>query len=363
MVLGTAGTGQQSQEADVMEAQAGPAISLPSSRTAPLFHKPVWDPGLCRLLVVDDDVVIRRALSFILKNERFKVDTTSGGRRALCLARQRNYDLVILDLHLPDLSGHQVCQHLSHQQGYEHVPILYLTGSEDKQELVTAFLNGAADYIRKPFHSTELLLRIRHNLELHQAQMALERANAELSIRALTDELTGISNRRHILEQVEQEFSRFQRTHAPFSVLTLDLDYFKQINDHHGHATGDYVLRQVARMLRQQLRRMDGLGRLGGEEFLILLPETRTEQAVDIAERLRQSITGSPMSWESQRLTVTTSIGVATAQECDRSISEILLRSDKALYAAKSWGRNTSCLYSGRGEVTCTDSTPQTGRS
>ncbi len=300
------------------------------------------DPARCRLLVVDDAIAVTHMLAQVLEQEGFTVDTATGGREALTLIGEQAYDLVLLDLRLPDVSGLEVCRQLRDKPGYEQVPVLFLTASRDEQDIVAAFDNGAADYIRKPFNLAELLARVGHHLDLRFTRISLDAAIAELTIRAETDELTGIPNRRHVLEQVEREFARFRRNHCPFSVLTLDLDHFKQINDHYGHAAGDRVLRQVALTLQQQLRQVDGLGRLGGEEFLILLPETESEPALEVAERLRQAIADTRIPWQAHSLSVTISIGVATIQETDTGIDAVLMRSDNALYTAKARGRNCS---------------------
>lgn len=294
--------------------------------------------------MVDDAIEITQLLGQLLQSEGYQVRTASTGTAALEALAQEPFDLVLLDLRLPDISGLDICRRLHQQPGYEKVPVLFLTASRTEQDIVAAFDSGAADYIRKPFNLAELLARVSHHLELRLTRISLEAAIAELTILAETDPLTGLANRRHALEQVEREFLRFQRTRSRFSILTLDLDHFKRVNDRFGHAAGDALLKRVAQQLQLQLRQIDELGRMGGEEFLVLLPETDGERALEVAERLREAIATSPLDWHGQELSVTISIGVSAVHDRDGSIDTVLQRSDHALYAAKNSGRNRCCL-------------------
>ncbi len=174
----------------------------------------------------------------------------------------------------------------------------------------------------------------------HQEQLARQ----ELERLATTDSLTQLANRHRFMEVIHQEFERFRRSQAPFCLLSIDLDHFKHINDTSGHAIGDTVLKQFGVLASSQIRQIDLVGRLGGEEFAILLVETRLEQALDVANRIRELCEQAALQTPASKIQLTTSIGVAEVQEGDASVDEIFLRSDQALYRAKQNGRNQVSL-------------------
>ncbi|MCC5873528.1 MAG: GGDEF domain-containing protein [Gammaproteobacteria bacterium] len=184
--------------------------------------------------------------------------------------------------------------------------------------------------------------RMRRNI--YVSRLELQRANAQLHELAIRDHLTRSLNRRHFYDVAEAELQRAQRYHAPMSLLLLDLDDFKGINDRHGHACGDAALCQLVDLIQGRLRNSDILARIGGEEFVVLLPETEPESARQLAERLRQAIADQPFEHGEIRVTLTASWGVATAHTEDRDIDSLLDRADRALYAAKDSGRNRVCV-------------------
>jgi len=189
------------------------------------------------------------------------------------------------------------------------------------------------------------IIQIGHAANLASIAIEHDRARRKLEYQAHMDFLTGIANRRHFVECAEIELARSQRYGSPLSLLMLDVDFFKQVNDRYGHKTGDVVLQRLTQALQQKLRPMDMLGRLGGEEFAILLPETNEAQAVEAAERLRCAVADNLITLDERtQLSITLSIGVTTLSAEDQSLDGPLRRADNALYAAKRTGRNKVCV-------------------
>jgi diguanylate cyclase (GGDEF)-like protein len=249
-------------------------------------------------------------------------------------------DLILLDLMMPEITGIEVCKTLKSDRLYHNLPIIFLTASNEQNDLVKAFEEGAVDYITKPFQKYELLARVKTHLELKQIRDQLEKAYSQLESLVSTDYLTGISNRRHLFQLGEKEFSRARRYHRPLSVLMLDLDHFKKINDTYGHDIGDETLKIVARTIKDCLRSVDGFGRFGGEEFVVFLPETEIEAAGKVGDRIRQAIAAMSIQIEEATVQVTISVGVASMTEQDQALYHILKRADRALFQAKHQGRN-----------------------
>jgi diguanylate cyclase (GGDEF)-like protein len=215
---------------------------------------------------------------------------------------------------------------------------LLLTARDTVDDLVEGMDAGADDYLRKPFDLRELRVRLRAG----ERVLALQ---DELRAQATTDELTGLPNRRGILERLQHELALVRRDARAFSILTIDIDNFKNVNDAHGHAVGDEVLKHVAARMRAQLRAYDDVGRQGGEEFMVVLPACDSAGAVGVAERIRGDIASSPVPTSAGGLTVTVSIGVATIPGAAvADATGLLAAADGALYAAKRNGRNAVAI-------------------
>jgi diguanylate cyclase (GGDEF)-like protein len=208
---------------------------------------------------------------------------------------------------------------------------------------------GAIDYIKKPFDKAELLLRVENQLKLNKAYAGLRRSNDELlEAYALlqqlvtVDPLTGLENCRSIMIFTELQIKLAQRYKTFFSILLIDLDYFKKINDTYGHLIGDEILKNIAKILKYVLRNVDHIGRFGGEEFIVILPNTNLKNAVLVAEKVREAIANFKHNIEEQIIQATVSIGIASYNSLDDDANQIIKRADQALYTAKSSGRNCS---------------------
>jgi two-component system cell cycle response regulator len=293
-----------------------------------------------RVLVVDDEPEIAELVALRLEHEGHTAETAPAGPEALATLAASQFDLIFLDVTMPGMSGLEVLAQLRADQS--DVAVVLMTGHGSEDLVVDALRHGADDYLRKPFSSGEFsavlertLARLdmrRQNEELRR-QLA-ERA-AEMEQQALTDELTGLPNRRafdHHLDRLTRAVERGSQ----FSMLMLDIDRFKQVNDTHGHAAGDHVLRELADTLQSRIRVSDVASRVGGEEFAVLLPRATAAEAGRVAEALRAAVEERDVRWNGERIPLTVSIGVA-----DSTVEgDIVEAADTALYRAKASGRN-----------------------
>jgi diguanylate cyclase (GGDEF)-like protein len=255
-------------------------------------------------------------------------------------------DMVMLDYQMPSMNGVQFIQRFRTSPHLNDVPVLMITASSDPETLYEALKSGANDFLKKPVDDVELQARTRNmlklrarQLELAEANVLLADANRQLFHLATTDGLTGVFNRRHFLTRLDTECARSQRYGHPLTLALLDADYFKRINDKYGHPVGDEVLRAFARTCDAVIREVDFVGRLGGEEFAICMPETDIGTANQVSERLRRGIESVVVRSGGHRATVTVSIGLAELGP-DDSAPSLLRRVDDALYRAKAAGRN-----------------------
>ena len=288
-----------------------------------------------RVLVVDDSALIRAVLVGSLEEQGYAVVEAEDGTEALEVAAIDPPDVVLLDVVMPGLSGLEVLDRL--QATLAHVPVVCLTGRSDVGDVVEALARGAHDYLRKPFESGELLARLSSALRLKRLSDELRARNAELERVSRTDGLTGLLNRRAVEELLNAQLAHAVRHDLALSVLMVDLDEFKKVNDTYGHAAGDRVLVEVSARLRGLLREGDHFGRWGGEEFLALLPLTPGPAATLLAERLCADVAAHPVGLPDGRLLhVGVSIGACGST---RDEEALLRRADDALYRAKAAGR------------------------
>jgi PleD family two-component response regulator len=312
------------------------------------------------VLVVDDTSRNLQLVVEILDNEGYGTTFASNGKQAIERVKKGDIDLILLDLMMPEIGGIEVCQILKKDAEFAKIPIIFLTASNEKDNIIRAFESGAVDYVTKPFYSRELLARVRTHLELKTIYDHLEKANAELQRTASIDYLTGVPNRRTIFTFAQKEFDRSARYQRNFSVLVMDIDHFKYINDTFGHLTGDRVLIAVAQTIQDCLRKVDGFGhwiegksatvptetpedsfgRWGGEEFVAILPETPLEEGLIAAERIRHALTQLTIDADGRAIRITISVGVAGVRPGDAHIEEVIERADQALLLAKRQGRN-----------------------
>jgi len=299
-----------------------------------------FEPESFLILVVDDVTKNLQLVMEILEQIGYETTFATGGKKALERLETVKPDLILLDLMMPDMGGLEVCQILKADPRYQKIPVIFLTASNEQENLIDAFEKGAVDYVTKPFHSAELLARVRTHLELKQARDDLQEAYEVLERLVVVDPLTGIANRRAIDTFAQEEYERAQRYKTDFSVLMIDLDYFKKVNDTYGHYIGDECLKIVAEKLDNSLRTVDQFGRFGGEEFVAILPETNLAEAIKVAERLRIEVNQLVPDIKDFSTSLSVSIGVSAFEEKDQVLMDIFIRADQALYEAKAMGRN-----------------------
>lgn len=300
------------------------------------------------ILVVDDEPVNLQLVADLLEPEGHMLTFANNGRSAIDAARTGLPTLILLDIGMPDIDGIAVCRELKQMPLTRDIPIIFVTSHE--HEVLNAFSAGGVDYIRKPVHAAELRARVNVHVRLvHMldqlafSNQKLAEANAELARLSFTDTLTGIANRRHFDGVLETEWRRGMREALPLSMLLIDVDLFKKINDDFGHQIGDEVLREVGKLLGAHAQRgADLAARYGGEEFVLVLPGTPLAEAKIQGERLRAAVeqmTFPEFLPADRRLTI--SIGVATrVPSQETSSNQLMADADAALYRAKAGGRN-----------------------
>ncbi len=295
-----------------------------------------------RILLVDDQRQIRFANEAILRKAGFEVESHSDAQSALDrLAPEHGVHLVISDLMMPGIDGLEFVSRLRLMPHNGLLPVLMLTGSTNRDDVVNSLSAGANDYVAKDGDHREFLARVRSHARTGMLQEQLDRASR-------TDELTQLFNRRYGTQRLEDEMSRSRRYDRALAVSLLDIDYFKKVNDTHGHQAGDEVLVEVAARLSAVSRDSDCVIRWGGEEFLVLFPETEIHEAASIVERFRFQLGGTPVPVldDGAQLSITISGGVAELEEGDTPES-FVARADAALYRAKEIGRNRLLLAQG----------------
>jgi two-component system, cell cycle response regulator len=293
-----------------------------------------------RILMVDDRPALSDRIQNMLASEH-TVDMERDPTEALFHAAEGNYDLVVVSLDLENFDGLRLCSQLRSLERTRNVPILAIAEADNNTRLVRALEIGVNDYLVRPFDKNEMLARARTQIRKKRYTERL-RDNVQLSIEmAITDALTGLYNRRymetHVGTLVDQAIARGK----PLSVLILDIDYFKSINDTHGHDAGDDVLQDFAIRIRKSIRGIDLACRYGGEEFVVVMPETDMAVATMVAERLRRRIASEPFPIQkgARMIEVTISIGIAALGPADNAAA-VIKRADQALYRAKRDGRN-----------------------
>ena len=300
------------------------------------------DPPSRHVMIAEDDPMFRRILQSWLREWGYQVTVVQDGAQAWeILQRESSPELLILDWVMPGVNGPELCRRVRERTGSPYQYIMLITGKDAKQDIVTGFDAGADDYITKPIDRSELQARLRVGNRILSLQRGLIAAREEVVYQATHDLLTGIWNRRAVLDFMRRECERVSRAQDSLALLMLDVDHFKRINDTYGHLTGDEILRDVANRLVDNVRPFDIVGRYGGEEFLVVLPGCDDTQIHPSADRLRAAVASEPMACDSVAVAITVSIGATVVPPgVDASQSEILLAADKALYEAKKSGRN-----------------------
>jgi two-component system, cell cycle response regulator len=281
------------------------------------------------ILVADDDAEIRELLREVLAG-RYNVTFANDGGEALTALQSQRFQLAIVDLHLPVLDGFAVAEAIRASRSEEPPAFMFLSAQANPETKVRALSLGAADYVTKPFDPDELMARIARIV-------ATVRREASLRADAMTDPLTGLANYRGLSEHLERELERSRRYEEPLSLITLDLDRLKTINDEYGHDAGNEAIRLVAQALRGAVRSFDLVARQGGDEFAVLLPNTGSGEAARLADRLRNEIAQRSV----RGVNLSASVGVASRERDSMLDGPALVKaSDEALYRAKYAGRN-----------------------
>lgn len=294
-----------------------------------------------KIAIVDDS---RTKLEFIeyCVQEIPDVETVTfeDPKAALTWCGENPVDVLLVDFVMPELDGVEFVRQFRAREGAEHVPILMITSLDRKQMLYDALKAGANDFLRSPIDPLELQARVTTMLRMRASALSLIEANRQLFRIATTDHLTGAHNRRRFFELAAAEMQRAQRYGHPLSVVMIDADHFKGINDRHGHPAGDAVLVALVRACQASIRASDFIGRLGGEEFAVCLPEADGTTARIAAERIREAIARIVVDHDGTAIRFTASLGLAALEPGERDVADILSRADQALYRAKALGRN-----------------------
>lgn len=295
-----------------------------------------------KILLAEDSGLVRKIVQSALSAWGYDVVVAEDGEQAWRVLQEPDSpSLALLDWMMPGLDGLEVCKRVRAAGRETYIYIILLTGKDQQPDIVRGLAAGADDYLKKPFDHGELQARIKSGRRVVELQAELIAAREALREQATTDPLTGVANRRTILETLGRELERSRRVRNTCAVVFVDLDHFKRVNDTYGHATGDAVLRHAASTMRSILRPYDLLGRYGGEEFVVVLPGCDAAGAVAAAERLRASIAAASLTVGETTLHVTCSLGVAIGGTgSDRDRDGLLAMADGALYDAKRAGRD-----------------------
>ncbi len=308
------------------------------------------------VLIVDDNPQNLQVLAALIEECGGDSILAMNGKEALQALSVDSPELILMDVMMPEMDGYEVCRILKTDPKHKRasmIPVIFITAKTDSEDIVKGFKAGGVDYISKPFIAEELKMRIFTHLKLYHTQRELMRLNEDyletnkklsqameqLRVASVTDTLTGIYNRRHVMLRMEDEATQIKRYGGSFSIILADIDFFKCVNDTYGHDCGDHVLKETARILKEKARVQDVLARWGGEEFLIFLPKTNLEGAMILADRMRKAIEQEKIRFGKATLQITITMGVA---EYDREepLDRVIKRSDVALYEGKEAGRN-----------------------
>ncbi len=284
-----------------------------------------------RILVIDDSAADIVLLTKHLQRMGLDVFSAEDGLQGVEMALTEQPDVILLDIMMPGIDGFEVCKRLKADNGTSAIPVIFVSGKDQSCDKIAGLNVGATDYITKPYDGGELKARIEsvlRNLELQE----------QLSTLAITDELTGLGNRRYFFDILEREMFKARMEGSYLSLMMLDSDHFKKVNDTYGHIAGDDILKQMGKILKENVSSPHIPARYGGEEFAVLMPKTKHLQAIKTAEGLREKIDQRQWKIDEEVISVTVSIGLAYTESYDSR--ELIARADKALCVAKRQGRN-----------------------
>uniref|UniRef100_UPI002625F902 GGDEF domain-containing response regulator n=1 Tax=Accumulibacter sp. TaxID=2053492 RepID=UPI002625F902 len=354
---------QWQEWAELLKVPVGHLPSFDAMANAPV-PRPEQDAGVARtrqvVLLVEDDPTTRMMTEGVLSHVLgCTVHTADNGREALALALEVTPQIVVTDWLMPVMDGLEFCRALRATDWGQSMYVIMLTGEETEEKIIEAFEAGVDDYVTKPVNVRALSARMRAALhyvklldawerdraQLKQFAAELATSNRRLEHAAMTDLLTDLPNRRAGMESLARFWSASMRTGQPVAALMIDVDFFKSVNDRHGHAVGDRVLQEVARAIQSAARKDDSVSRIGGEEFLLVCHDADPRAALLAADRLRRMVKALKISVGGVDIQVSVSVGVASREAGMESEDDMLRAADKALYAAKNAGRDRVCLF------------------
>lgn len=282
-----------------------------------------------RVLIVDDDLLLAQHYSLVLESAGLRAEILTEPAEIFAGLRKFHPDVILLDVNMPQCTGPELAQLIRLQDEWLGVPIIYLSSETDSERQLAVLIKAGDDFLTKPITDNALIVAI-----FARAQRA--RQLAEVMTK---DSLTGLLQHAHIKERLGIELERNERAQQQVSVVMLDIDHFKKVNDSYGHLTGDQVITSLANLLKQQLRKTDMIGRYGGEEFLLVLPDCPIEKAFSIIDKLRESFAAFPFNFDGKTFYCTFSAGIATGDQ-QLIPDQVIEQADQALYQAKTGGRN-----------------------
>ena len=306
-----------------------------------------------KALIVEDDLSTRLIIKKAAESTGYEVLEAENGIDGwkIFQKEKNNIYIAILDWMMPMMDGIELCRRIRKASVTHYIYVLFLTSKRNIQDIVEGLKTGADDYMTKPFSRKELVSRIMVGRRIINLEHKLNKANKKLNILATTDPLTKILNRRELFRRLKDEIYRASREKKPYSLIMIDIDRFKRINDAMGHTAGDRVLIEVVNRINAELRPYDIIGRYGGEEFLIGAPGTGIESGRKIAERIRASISNKPFQTDGNKMDMTISLGITSGTPAGKKkdtaniLDAMIEKADLALYKAKGTGRNRVMAY------------------
>jgi len=281
------------------------------------------------ILIVDDDIALLNQLEKVFTEEGYRVLTIADSQEVMTIVHEEKIDIIILDVMMPKIDGFSLLTQLKREKS--EIPIIFLSAKTLTEDKVQALNHGADDYITKPFELNEVVARVDRVLK----------RESDYKMSVLTDELTGAYTKKYFRQNIKEAKERLMQKNESFSIAFIDIDHFKQVNDIHGHITGDYILKKFTDIFKKNLRQTDQIYRFGGDEFLVLFQNTQIEFANSSLERIRKEINKKPFfcKKKGQAVTISFSAGVTSAKSSEQSIDELLQKADQALYDSKQLGR------------------------